>query len=72
MVIVGRQYFTGAYKAARNGTTNMDTLIAMGSSAAYIYSVAVLIGILSGQTQILGTNEYFEFGGSDSDADYAG
>jgi cation transport ATPase len=26
------QYLVGAYKAARNRTTNMDTLIAMGST----------------------------------------
>lgn len=60
MVILGRQYIVGAYKAARNRTTNMDTLIAMGASAAYFYSVAVLIGMLLGQTQVLGTDEYFE------------
>ncbi len=60
MIVVGRQYIEGAYKAARNGTTNMDTLVALGSSASYFYSVAVLIGILIGQTGLLGTAEYFE------------
>ena len=60
MLILGRQYFVGAYKAAHNGTTNMDTLVAMGSSAAYLYSVAVLIGIALNQTALLGTDEYFE------------
>lgn len=58
--IVGRQYMVGAYKAARNRTANMDTLVAMGASAAYWYSVAVLIGILLGRTETLGTAEYFE------------
>ncbi|MBC8099914.1 MAG: copper-translocating P-type ATPase [Armatimonadetes bacterium] len=58
--IVGRQYMVGAYKAARNGTTNMDTLIAMGSLAAYGYSVVVLIGIVFGFAQSVGDHVYFE------------
>ncbi len=45
---VGRQYYVGAYKALRNGAANMDVLIAMGSSAAYFYSLPVLVGLLSG------------------------
>jgi len=36
---VGWQFYTGAYAAARHRTTNMNTLIAIGTSAAYIYSV---------------------------------
>jgi Cu+-exporting ATPase len=45
---VGRQYYVGAYKALRGGTANMDVLIAMGSSAAYFYSIPVLLGLLPG------------------------
>ncbi|MBL8058350.1 MAG: copper-translocating P-type ATPase [Anaerolineales bacterium] len=45
---VGRQYYVGAYKALRNGSANMDVLIAMGSSAAYFYSLPVLLGWLGG------------------------
>ena len=40
---VGWQYYTGGYKALKNGSANMDVLIALGSSAAYFYSVAVLL-----------------------------
>jgi len=40
--IIGYQFYVGAYKAMRNRTANMDTLIAVGTSAAYFYSVAVL------------------------------
>lgn len=40
---VGRQYYIGAYKALRNKSANMDVLIAMGSSVAYFYSIAVMI-----------------------------
>ncbi len=36
---VGRQFYSGALAAARHGTTNMNTLIAVGTSAAYAYSV---------------------------------
>jgi len=36
---VGRQFYSGAISAARHGSTNMNTLIAVGTSAAYIYSV---------------------------------
>lgn len=36
---IGRHFYTGALSAARNKTTNMNTLIAIGTSAAYLYSV---------------------------------
>jgi Cu+-exporting ATPase len=59
-IIVGRQYIVGAYKAARNRTSNMDTLIALGSLAAYIYSLVVLVGILTGASGSIGGHVYFE------------
>jgi Cu+-exporting ATPase len=45
---VGRQYYVGAYKALRNGSANMDVLVAMGSSVAYFYSLIVAVGLLPG------------------------
>jgi Cu+-exporting ATPase len=36
---IGWQFYSGAVSAARHGTTNMNTLIAVGTSAAYIYSL---------------------------------
>ncbi len=45
---VGWQYYVGAYKSLRNGSANMDVLIAMGSSAAYLYSLPLTIGWLDG------------------------
>lgn len=45
---VGWQFYRGAYKALRNGSANMDVLIAMGSSAAYFYSLPVTLGLISG------------------------
>ncbi|MFN2137235.1 MAG: heavy metal translocating P-type ATPase, partial [Candidatus Promineifilaceae bacterium] len=56
---VGWDYYVGAYKSLRNGSANMDVLVAMGSSVAYFYSVAVLIALTLGSTA-LGTHVYFE------------
>lgn len=37
--IIGRRFYTGAYKALSRGSANMDVLIALGTNAAYFYSV---------------------------------
>ncbi|MEO8397923.1 MAG: heavy metal translocating P-type ATPase, partial [Chloroflexota bacterium] len=58
-VIVGRPYLIGAWKALKNRTANMDTLIAMGSGVAYIYSVIVLLSLIFGIAGI-GEMVYFE------------
>ncbi len=39
VLIVNRKYFTGGFKALWNRAPNMDSLIAIGSSAAVVYSV---------------------------------
>ncbi len=39
--IVGWTFYVGAYKGLRNRSANMDTLIAMGTSTAWIYSTVV-------------------------------
>ncbi|MCF8138837.1 MAG: heavy metal translocating P-type ATPase, partial [Desulfotignum sp.] len=39
----GWDYYTGAYKALKNRSANMDVLIALGSSVAYFYSLAILV-----------------------------
>lgn len=45
---VGWQYYVGAYKSLRNGSANMDVLVAMGSSAAYFYSLPIVFGLIDG------------------------
>lgn len=45
---VGWQYYVGAFKALRNRSANMDVLIAMGSSAAFLYSLPITFGWLAG------------------------
>ncbi|MBT2728014.1 copper-translocating P-type ATPase [Bacillus sp. ISL-75] len=37
--LVGGQFYAGAYKALRNKSANMDVLVALGTSAAYFYSI---------------------------------
>jgi len=59
-VMLGKQYIVGAYKSLRNGTANMDVLVAIGSSAAYFYGVIVLLGIIFGFSDIVGKDDYFE------------
>ena len=48
-LVVGRPFYRNAYKAlVRNRRANMDVLIALGSTTAYGYSVAVLAGLIAG------------------------
>ncbi len=44
MVFVGRAFYAGAWKGLRHGVANMDTLIALGASVAYGYSLIALLG----------------------------
>jgi Cu+-exporting ATPase len=52
--IVGFRFYKGAYSALKAGTSNMDTLIAIGTSAAYFYSLFVIL------FPSLGNDVYFE------------
>jgi len=56
---VGWDYYTGGWKALRNGSANMDVLVAMGSSVAFLYSVLVTVALTLGSTA-LGMHVYFE------------
>lgn len=42
MIFGGKDFFVGAYHAIKNKAANMDLLIALGTSTAYIYSVFVI------------------------------
>ena len=52
----GWDFYVHAWKALKARTANMDTLIALGSSAAYFYSIALLLFGIAGHT-------YFETAG---------
>ena len=56
---VGWDYYVGGFKALRNRAANMDVLVAMGSSVAFLYSVAVALAVFAGAGE-LGTHVYFE------------
>lgn len=58
----GRQFYAGAWAAARHRTTDMNTLIAVGSSAAYFYSVALLLfpAFFERASGVLGSTYYFD------------
>lgn len=44
--VAGWQFYRGAYNALRNGSSNMDVLVALGTSAAYFYSVVnIILGV---------------------------
>lgn len=45
---VGAQFYRGAWKSIRSGSANMDVLIALGSSVAYLFSILVLAGLVQG------------------------
>ena len=49
MFYSGRSYYQTAWKLARNGSANMDTLVALGTGAAWLSSFLVLLfpGLLS-------------------------
>jgi Cu+-exporting ATPase len=44
IVYVGRAFYVSAFGALRRRTSNMDTLIALGASVAYVYSLVAFAG----------------------------
>ncbi|GAB6557814.1 heavy metal translocating P-type ATPase [Bacillus mobilis] len=56
--IIGGQFYVGAYKALRNKSANMDVLVALGTSAAYFYSVYLSIQSIGSSEHM--TDLYFE------------
>ena len=47
--VVGRPYYENAYRSlVKNRSANMDVLVAMGSTTAFVYSAAVLFGLIEG------------------------
>ena len=43
MTYSGRSYYTGAWKQARHGQANMDTLVAVGTAAAWAASMLLIL-----------------------------
>ena len=57
---VAWDYYIGGIKALRNGSANMDVLVAMGSSVAFLYSLVVTIALGMDAGTRFGTHVYFE------------
>ncbi|MBP1931109.1 heavy metal translocating P-type ATPase [Ammoniphilus resinae] len=58
--IIGAQFYKGAYKALRNGSANMDVLVALGTSAAYFYSLYLTIQTIGNPHGHGGVGLYYE------------
>ncbi|RDI45578.1 heavy metal translocating P-type ATPase [Falsibacillus pallidus] len=56
--LIGKQFYIGAYKALRNKSANMDVLVALGTSAAYFYSLYLTIASIGEGMKM--TDLYFE------------
>jgi P-type Cu+ transporter len=56
--LVGGQFYAGAYTALRNKSANMDVLVALGTSAAYFYSI--YLSIISVDSDAHMVELYFE------------
>jgi len=51
VMVINQKFFTGGYRSLFKGAPNMDTLIALGSSAAFVYSTAMLFAMTRAQAE---------------------
>jgi P-type Cu+ transporter len=58
LIYSGGHFFTGAWKAFRNHNANMDTLIALGTGSAWLYSMVVVA--FPDSVPVLARYAYFE------------
>ena len=59
LLVVGKPYLLGVYRFLRYGKANMDTLIGIGTSVAFVYSL--IITIFAEQLRFMGTlHTYFD------------
>jgi len=64
IMLAGHQFFTkGVLAVIKTKTANMDTLVALGVGAAYLYSLYVSIAMWSGSTAFSMRNLYYEIAG---------
>jgi Cu+-exporting ATPase len=61
---VGWQFYSGAWKSAKHGSADMNTLIAVGTSAAYLYSVLAMFFPHLFSAQGLMAEVYFDTAGA--------
>jgi len=58
--IFGKQFFIGAYKQAKHRSANMDTLVALSTGTAYLFSIFNTLFAYFWQNQGLEAHVYFE------------
>jgi len=61
---VGWRFYTGAWKSAKHNSADMNTLIAVGTSAAYLYSVMAMFFPNLFSAQGLAPDVYFDTAGA--------
>lgn len=59
VMFAGRKFYTVGYKTLFRGTPNMDSLIAIATSAAFIYGLYAVIKIIGGNSDMV-TELYFD------------
>jgi len=52
-VIAGARFYRGAWAQLRRGAANMDTLVSLGSTAAFAYSLWVVLGFRGGHVYFM-------------------
>lgn len=58
IMIIGRRFYVSGFKALLHLNPNMDSLVAIGSTAAFVYSIAVLFTLAGNPGNV--HNLYFE------------
>jgi len=58
LIYSGGHFFTGAWKSAKNHNANMDTLIALGTGTAWVYSMVIVAN--PGFVPSMAQHAYFE------------
>ena len=48
ILIGGRRFYSGGFKSLFSGHPNMDTLVALGTASAFLYSLYALVRIITG------------------------
>ncbi|MFQ5620925.1 MAG: copper-translocating P-type ATPase [Candidatus Nanoarchaeia archaeon] len=64
IMIIGYKFYTRGFTALLvRRSPNMDSLVAIGTGAAYIYGVVVLVSLMQGKTLFTSNDLYFEVAG---------
>ncbi|AGA68677.1 copper/silver-translocating P-type ATPase [Desulfitobacterium dichloroeliminans LMG P-21439] len=63
VMIAGRRFFTVGFKSLFRGSPNMDSLIAMGTSAAFLYGLYAIVQVFGGNAAYV-DQLYFEAAGT--------